>query len=88
METTNKLDNQSEKKLPIKAHLLCGWPFVLILVGGAIGGALAGIAYGINLRIYKSSLSDSAKIILNSLTGLAALILMLIAGNLIRMYFF
>ncbi|MFK7284053.1 hypothetical protein [Acinetobacter baumannii] len=87
METTNKLDNQAERNLPVRAHLLCGWPLVLMLVGGAIGGALGASAYGINVKIYKSNLSNIAKVLLNLLTGLTAIILMLIAANLIRMYF-
>ncbi|MGS5739282.1 hypothetical protein ACVES1_19760, partial [Acinetobacter baumannii] len=44
-------------------------------------------AYGINIKIYKSNLSNIAKVLLNLLTGLTAIILMLIAANLIRMYF-
>jgi hypothetical protein len=87
LETTNKLDNQAERKLPVKAHLLCGCPLVLMLVGGAIGGALGASAYGINVKIYKANLSNIAKVLLNLLTGLTAIILMLIAANLIRMYF-
>jgi hypothetical protein len=25
-------------KLPLKVHLMCGWPLLLVAVGGAIGG--------------------------------------------------
>ncbi len=42
------------------------------MIGGMIGGALGGAAYGINIAIYKSSLPVPVKIILNVLTGLAA----------------
>jgi hypothetical protein len=67
--------------LPKRAHLLCGWPLVLVCFGGAIGGGLGGAAYGINVMIYKSHLVPAAKVVLNLLTGLAAIGLWaLIAG--------
>lgn len=67
-------------KLPAWAHLLCGWPLVLIAIGGAIGGGLGGAAYGINIAIYKSSLPLPLKIILNIITGLAAALIWLAAA--------
>ena len=60
-------------KLPPVVHALCGWPLALIFVGGAIGGALGGAAYGINVVIYKSRLPTVAKVVLNVLTGAAAI---------------
>ncbi|EOQ61333.1 hypothetical protein F935_02996 [Acinetobacter calcoaceticus ANC 3811] len=87
METINKLDNQSEKKVPVKAHILSAWPLLLMLVGGAIGGVLGASAYSINIKIYKSNLSNVAKILLNLLTGLTAVILMIISVYLIRIFF-
>lgn len=59
-------------KLPAIAHAACGWPLVLVAIGGAIGGGLGGAAYGINIAIYKSRLPLAAKIVLNLVTGLAA----------------
>lgn len=63
------------EKAPLlkKAHLLAGWPLLLILVGGAIGGAFAGLAYVINIKIYKSSLSKMQKILANLLCGMSAI---------------
>ena len=58
--------------VPKSAHLLCGWPLVMLFFGGAIGGGLGGAAYGINLTIYKSRIPVAAKVILNVLTGVCA----------------
>ena len=62
----------SPKKLPIKVHLACAWPLILVGIGGAIGGGLGGAAYAINLKIYQSTLPIAAKVALNILTGLSA----------------
>ena len=59
-------------KLSTKAHVICGWPLILVTIGGAIGGGLGGLAYGINLTIFKSQLSTPAKVYLNMATGLSA----------------
>ena len=78
MNPETKLEQtKSESKLPGTAHLLCGWPLVMVAFGGAIGGALGGGAYGINVAIYKSSLPLVAKVVLNILTGLAAFVIWL-----------
>lgn len=63
-----------KQKLSAKAHLMCGWPLILVLIGGLIGGGLGGAAYMINIKIYKSSLRTTGKIALNILTGLIATI--------------
>lgn len=64
---------ETKQKLPVSAHVLCGWPLLLIAIGGAIGGGLGGAAYGINISIYKSKLPGIAKAILNLIVGLAAI---------------
>jgi len=66
-------DLKSRNKLPASAHVMCGWPLLLVAIGGAIGGGLGGAAYGINVAIYKSKLPVAAKILLNLLTGAAAI---------------
>jgi hypothetical protein len=59
--------------VPILAHLACGWPLVLVLVGGMIGGGLGGAAYGVNMGIYRSTLPWPIKAVLILLTGFAAI---------------
>ena len=54
---------------------MCGWPLILVFFGGAIGGALGGLAYGANLAIYKSGIPGPLKVILNPLIGVLAIAL-------------
>jgi hypothetical protein len=60
-------------KLPAIAHVICGWPLLLVAIGGAIGGGLGGAAYGLNLAVYKSKLPVPAKVALNLIIGLSAI---------------
>lgn len=62
----------AEAKLPTIAYVLCGWPLLLVAIGGAIGGGLGGAAFAVNLGIYKSSMPLALKVVLNIVTGLAA----------------
>ncbi len=70
-------------KLPAIAHVLCGWPLLLVAVGGLIGGALGGLAYGINIACYKSSMPVIFKIILNIIVGGAAIVLWIVSAVLL-----
>lgn len=60
-------------KLPIGVHIMCGWPLLLVAIGGAVGGGLGGAAYAINMSIYKSQMPMVAKVLLNLLVGFAAI---------------
>jgi hypothetical protein len=64
--------------LPVMAHALCGWPLILVVMGGMIGGALGAVAYGINVAIYKSRMPVILKIILNLVVGASAIAVWLI----------
>lgn len=59
--------------IPIWVYLICGWPLALVAVGGMIGGACGGAAFGVNLSIWKSTLPLAAKIILIPIVGLTAI---------------
>ncbi len=67
-------------KLPIFAYLICGWPLLLILIGGAVGGGLAGVAFALNLAIYRGKLHPALKAALIVCSGLAAIFLWLAIG--------
>lgn len=71
------MDNKeiSKPKLSTNAYLMIGWPLCLVLIGGAIGGGLGGVAYMINLKIYKSNLPNFQKIILNLICGFSAFVM-------------
>jgi predicted lysophospholipase L1 biosynthesis ABC-type transport system permease subunit len=71
-------------KLPESAHLVCGWPLLLTVIGGAIGGALSAGAYAVNLSIYKSNLPAPTKVVLNLCTGLTAFFLWVAAATAIH----
>jgi hypothetical protein len=71
--TPDALPADAEIKLTPRDHVMCGWPLVLVAVGGAVGGGLGGLAYGINVWVYKSKLPTAVKIVLNPLIGLAAI---------------
>lgn len=68
---------QEPVKVSGLVQIACAWPLLLIAIGGLIGGALGGAAYGINLSIYKSQLPLAAKIILNIVTGVGAIVIWL-----------
>ncbi|HNT76288.1 MAG TPA: hypothetical protein PKH77_14835 [Anaerolineae bacterium] len=74
-------------KIPVIAHVLCGWPLILVAMGGMIGGALGGLAYGINITLYKSNIPVILKIILNIVVGIAAIVLWLIIGTWVQSQF-
>lgn len=73
MKASQDENAEAKEKMPAVAHMLCGWPLLLVAIGGAIGGGLGGAAYGINVGIYKSNLPIPAKIVLNILVGSAAI---------------
>ena len=71
MEHTSEI--METEKTPKYVHLIAGWPFVLVLFGGLIGGGLGGLAYLINLKIYHSQLSKMNKILANIMCGMVAI---------------
>ncbi len=77
--TAPPLEPQPEKQKTGKptpmVHVMCGWPLILVFFGGAIGGALGGVAYAANLAIYKSDMPGPLKVILNPLVGILAIAL-------------
>lgn len=64
--------SDGDTKVPVYAHFLCGWPLLLVAIGGAIGGALGGVAYALNMAIYKSNLNGIAKALLIMAIGMSA----------------
>lgn len=70
---SNSQTADSYTQLPVKAHLLAGWPLLLVLFGGAIGVVYAVLAYMLNIKIYQSTLSKLNKVLANLLCGMSAL---------------
>lgn len=68
------VENLAKPTVPKRAHFIAAWPLLLVLFGGAIGGALGAIAYLLNIQIYKSqTLSKLQKILANLLCGMSAI---------------
>ena len=72
-ELTLSVAEKPKLKLSTAAHLMAGWPLFLVMIGGAIGGALAVVAYVINRKIYLSQLSNMQKVLANLLCGMSAI---------------
>ncbi|MCO8102977.1 hypothetical protein MUB05_11005 [Acinetobacter indicus] len=70
---SNSQAADSYTQLPVKAHLLAGWPLLLVLFGGAIGVVYAVLAYMLNIKIYQSTLSKLNKVLANLLCSMSAL---------------
>ena len=74
------MNQTTTPQVPFWAHILCGWPLFLILVGGAIGGGLGGLAYGISISIFKTTVPMPVKIIAPMFIGMAAVVLYFVAA--------
>lgn len=79
----NKPRASQAKEMSVMAHVLCGWPLILVLIGGLIGGALGAAAYAINTAIYKSKMPAVFKLVLNLGVGFSAIAVWLLFAYLI-----
>ena len=70
--------NLEKEKLPPLVMMACGWPIVIVVMGGLIGGLLGGAACGVNMALYKSKLPRWSLWILNPLVGVTAFVLYLV----------
>jgi hypothetical protein len=76
-----------EQRLTTSAHLMAGWPLVLVLFGGVIGALYAVVAYMINCKIYRSTLTRLQKVLANLLCGMSALSLWWFTAQWVQSYF-
>jgi len=87
MTTTEGGDRDEAKKkekLPPLVHVVCGWPLILVAVGGAIGGGLGGAAYALGLMVYRKTRSFATAFLASLGLGAAAAILWYVIANAIR----
>jgi hypothetical protein len=49
--------------VPWWAHVLCAWPFLLVLVGGILGGIFGGVSYVFAVQLFRTNLSMPVKVI-------------------------
>jgi hypothetical protein len=62
-----------------------GMPLVLILLGGAVGGALGGVATVINAHLFRSPVSGVTKYVLSGLVSFACVAGWLVVGVVLTM---
>ena len=66
---------------PKYVHVICGWPLVLVFMGGAIGGGLGGAAYGLNHYIYGKTKSVPITLVASLISGACAFVLWLVIAS-------
>ena len=54
-------------------HVVCGWPLVLVLFGGGMGGGLSGAAYATSLVLYRKGAPVWMVIVSSVLLGTVAI---------------
>jgi hypothetical protein len=67
-------------KLPVYQQVLVYLPFLLMFIGGGIGGLCGGVGAIVNLHIFHSSQHSAVKVLLSILTTVGAGVLWLIAA--------
>ena len=67
-----KTDNKSTQRNLIM-HVVCGWPLVLVLFGGGMGGGLSGAAYATSLVLYRKGAPVWMVIVSSVLLGTVAI---------------
>ena len=79
--------HEDNHKLTFVEQIVCGWPLLLLFVGGAIGGLCGGAAYGFNTQVFKSNRSDTAKYFKSFLIGIGACVAYVIIILLLALLF-
>lgn len=54
-------------------HIAAGWSLILLIIGGVVGGAIGGLAYFLNVKIFNLKISKIKKYIYAILVGIAAI---------------
>ena len=71
----NSPAQENPPKLPPFAHAIAGWPLIMILVGGALGGLCGGGAYGLSMALMKKKGVKAGTCVLSLLIGVAGVAL-------------
>jgi H+/Cl- antiporter ClcA len=75
------------KNVPWYQQVAAGWPLILVLVGGALGGACGAAAYYFNAKIMKSNVSRPLKYVYTVLVGLGAILTYLLTIGILAAMF-
>ena len=73
---------------PLKWHemLVVGSPFLLVFIGGALGGLLGGVGASLNAKLIRSSQPAAVRYIASIAIACAAAILYLLIAGAVRLY--
>lgn len=76
---SNPNTKEEPPKLPSYAHAIAGWPLIMIIIGGALGGLCGGGAYGLSMALLKKKGVTPISCLLSFLIGIAGVGLYFIA---------
>ncbi len=68
------------QKLPSYTHAIAGWPLIMIVIGGAIGGLCGGGAYGVSMALFKKMGVTPLSCFFSVLIGIAGVVLYLVVA--------
>lgn len=66
---------EQPQSLPSYAHAIAGWPLIMIVIGGALGGLCGGGAYGLSMALLKKKGVTPLSFFLSLLIGIAGVCL-------------
>ncbi|MEN3158700.1 hypothetical protein ABC502_09985 [Alkalimonas sp. NCh-2] len=84
---TEDITTSVEKKMEWYEHLACGWPLILIFIGGALGGLCGGAAYAVNAKVFGRDISNTKKYVYAILIGVSAFLTYFVAVVILAMIF-
>jgi hypothetical protein len=67
--------------LPWHAYVWSGLPLLLVVAGGAIGGACGAVAYFANIRFFRSKEGAAAKFVITGLISVAAMVVYFVVAG-------
>mgnify|MGYP000471743597 CR=1 FL=1 len=75
MNNEEKVNQAGSIKLPWHAHVIAGWPLAMIAIGGLIGGACGGLAYGVSMSLINKKGISAISYILSAIIGISCIAL-------------
>lgn len=78
---------QQPRQLTPLEHAICAIPFLLVIIGGAIGGACGGGAWALNQQIMRSERPAAMRYLLIALSSAGAVVAWLAVVTVLAMLF-
>jgi hypothetical protein len=83
MNTPPPVPKAPPPKLTWYEHVWIGWPLALVAVGGGIGGACGGAAWGINRVVFLSIRQPVLRYLVTGLISVAAIVIYLVVASVV-----